>query len=179
VIHLPRKSVTRFFIPLIDVLILLFCIFLLMPFVSGPPAPELPPEAKDKVPEKPLPTDVKQLQDDLSEARLVISRLEKEKLAKLTDRLAVRVLEIDPTNGTLFYFDPGREEIKTDADAERLILKQMNVASKSGKDVFFLILYPRRLTGFPTSPQIEQIDRWFKNRPHGFDNPLRSNPEAP
>ena len=27
----PRRSVTRFFIPLIDVLILLFCIFLLMP----------------------------------------------------------------------------------------------------------------------------------------------------
>ena len=37
-IVLPKRSVTRFFIPLIDVLILLFCIFLLMPFVSGPPA---------------------------------------------------------------------------------------------------------------------------------------------
>ncbi len=36
----PHRSVTRFFIPLIDVLILLFCIFLLMPIVeegsSGP-----------------------------------------------------------------------------------------------------------------------------------------------
>ena len=30
----PKRSVTRFFVPLIDVLILLFCIFLLMPFVS-------------------------------------------------------------------------------------------------------------------------------------------------
>src|ERR1017187_4625818 len=29
-IQMPRRSVTRFFIPLIDVLILLFCIFLLM-----------------------------------------------------------------------------------------------------------------------------------------------------
>ena len=36
VIVQPRRSVTRFFIPLIDVLILLFAIFLLMPFVSGP-----------------------------------------------------------------------------------------------------------------------------------------------
>src|SRR6267378_2584565 len=39
-IRQPRRSVTRFFIPLIDVLILLFCIFLLMPIVdetsSGP-----------------------------------------------------------------------------------------------------------------------------------------------
>ena len=33
-IHPPRRAVTRFFIPLIDVLILLFCIFLLMPFVE-------------------------------------------------------------------------------------------------------------------------------------------------
>ncbi|HMF11926.1 MAG TPA: hypothetical protein VKE94_06450, partial [Gemmataceae bacterium] len=34
-IKLPRRSVTRFFIPLIDVLLLLFCIFLLMPLVKG------------------------------------------------------------------------------------------------------------------------------------------------
>ena len=33
-IQLPHRAVTRFFIPLIDVLILLFCIFLLLPFVS-------------------------------------------------------------------------------------------------------------------------------------------------
>src|SRR6516225_3918230 len=33
-IQMPRRSVTRFFIPLIDVLILLFCIFLLMPYVK-------------------------------------------------------------------------------------------------------------------------------------------------
>ena len=34
-IELPRRSVTRFFIPLIDVLTLLFCIFLLMPVMKG------------------------------------------------------------------------------------------------------------------------------------------------
>ena len=33
-IQLPRRSVTRFFIPLIDVLTLLFCIFLMMPAVK-------------------------------------------------------------------------------------------------------------------------------------------------
>ena len=31
-IKMPHRNVTRFFIPLIDVLILLFCIFLLMEF---------------------------------------------------------------------------------------------------------------------------------------------------
>src|SRR6266852_5028203 len=33
-IAFPRRSVTRFFIPLIDVLTLLFCIFLLMPMIK-------------------------------------------------------------------------------------------------------------------------------------------------
>ena len=32
-LEMPRRSVTRFFIPLIDVLTLLFCIFLMMPAV--------------------------------------------------------------------------------------------------------------------------------------------------
>jgi hypothetical protein len=33
-IQMPQRSVTRFFIPLIDVLTLLFCIYLLMPIVK-------------------------------------------------------------------------------------------------------------------------------------------------
>jgi hypothetical protein len=171
VIDRPRRSVTRFFIPLIDVLILLFAIFLLMPFVSGPPA-ETAPDAK-AAPEKPLPDDVKTLQAMLKEEQMRVARLEKERQAKLTDRLAVRVLEIDPTNGTLYYFDPDRQEIKTEADALRLITRQKALASKGGvvKDVFFLILYPRKLTGFPTGEQIQQIREWFKDVPHGFDSP--------
>lgn len=164
----PRRSVTRFFIPLIDVLILLFCIFLLMPFVSSPTPAEQPPDAK-ATPEKALPTDVKVLQDMLKEEQLRVARLEKEKLAKLKDRLVVRVLEIDPTNGTLFYYDPGREEIRTDADAARLILKQKTAAG--GKDVFFLILYPRKPTGFPDGSQRQQIEQWFKDVSFGFDIP--------
>ena len=35
-IHIPKRSVTRFFIPLIDVLTLLFCIYLLLPIVKSP-----------------------------------------------------------------------------------------------------------------------------------------------
>jgi hypothetical protein len=181
VITPPRKSVTRFFIPLIDVLILLFCIFLLMPFVSSPDTPDPGPDPKAKQPAATLPDDVQVLQKMLREEQLKVARLEKEKLAKLTDRLAVRVLEIDPTNGSLFYYDPAREEIRTDADAERLIRKQKDAANMGGgvKDVFFLILYPRRLPGkplspFPTGEQEEQIKRWFKDVPFGFDIPALS-----
>jgi hypothetical protein len=141
-----------------------------MPFVSSPVVPDNP-DTKTPPPEKELPTDVKRLQEMLTEEKLRVARLEKEKLAKLTDRLAVRTLEIDPASGVLFYYDPDRVEIRTDADAERLILKQLSAVGKSGKDIYFLIRYPRRATGFPTSEQIEQMERWFKNRPHGFENP--------
>src|SRR5438067_4217840 len=64
-IQMPRRSVTRFFIPLIDVLTLLFCIFLLMPLVK---ATEESPEAetrasKDTV----IATDARQLARDYEE----------------------------------------------------------------------------------------------------------------
>ncbi len=165
----PRKSVTRFFIPLIDVLILLFAIFLLMPFVSGPEGAE-PTETPIKgESDEPLPTEVKVLQELVNEERRRVKRLEEEKKARLADRLSVRVLEIDPATGVLYYYDPGREEIRTDADAIRLILKQKELAR--GKDLFFLILYPRRPSAFPTAAQIEHIREWFKNEAFGFDIP--------
>ena len=147
----PRRSVTRFFIPLIDVLILLFAIFLLMPFVSGPTSAEISADVKAP-PEKPLPTDVKLLQDMLKEEQLRVDRLEKERRARLTDRLAVRVLEIDRTSGVLYYYNPERQEIHTQADAERYIFQEKKRAASSGqaKDVFFLILYPRQRGPFPT-----------------------------
>jgi hypothetical protein len=164
----PRRSVTRFFIPLIDVLILLFCIFLLMPFVSGPVTPDpaaKPPDPKDKLPE-----DVRELQRQLTEARDRLTRMEKAAQARLSERLSVRVLQIDRRDGTLYYFDPERQEIRTEADALRLIANQKTIASKAGgvKDVFFLILLPTK-SSYPTQEQVNQIRRWFKDVPVGFD----------
>jgi hypothetical protein len=170
-IVLPRRSVTRFFIPLIDVLILLFCIFLLMPFVSGQPATDPPPETKPA--EKPLPEDVKTLQAMLTEEKLRVSRLESEKSTRLKDHLAVRVLEIDPKDGTLYHYGPDRQDIKSEADALRLIARQKAQAGKGGvaKDVYFLVLLPRRVGPFPTTAQVEQIRQWFKDVPYGLDVP--------
>jgi hypothetical protein len=173
VILSPRKSVTRFFIPLIDVLILLFCIFLLMPFVSTPAKPDA---ADAKKAEDKTPPDVKKLEADLKEAKFLIQRLEKKLQAPITDRLAVKVLEIDPTNGTLFYYNPNRVDLKTEEAILRLIRQAKEDASKGGvvKDVFFLILYPRKPTGFPTGPQRQQIEQWFRDVPYGFDIPSSS-----
>jgi uncharacterized ParB-like nuclease family protein len=171
VIQKPRRSVTRFFIPLIDVLILLFCIFLLMPFVSKPDDGKGNPDAVPAVRDPSMPDDVEKLQQELAIARRRIEDLKKQR-ANLGERLSVRVVEIDKATGKLFYFDAdggGRLELKDQADAQRLINQQRSRAG--AKDVFFLLLYPRELSGFPLRDQVETYRRWFKDVPHGFDNP--------
>ena len=166
----PRRSVTRFFIPLIDVLILLFCIFLLMPFVSVPAADDETKPAP-KAPE--LPTDVAQLQKQLAatqkerdEAQKRLDRFQKER----GERLVVRVLEIDPDTGKLYYYAPGKQEVATQAQAEMLIAYQKRLAGE--KDTYFLIMYPRQPGRFPTPPTIKTFRSWFDGRvDYGFDIP--------
>ena len=164
----PRRAVTRFFVPLIDVLILLFCIFLLMPFVSEPPTET--PDKKAR-PADPLPDSVPELQRQLAEARARLARMERTTQLKLADRLSVRVLQIDRRDGTLYYFDPDRQEVRTEADAQRLIVQQKTIASTGGgvKDVLFLILYQTDSSGFPTKKQEEQIKHWFREVAHKFE----------
>jgi hypothetical protein len=171
----PRRSVTRFFIPLIDVLILLFAIFLLMPFVSGPAASE-PPDPKAE-PKEPLSSDVKELQRELTEARERIKRMELAAQARLTDRLIIRALQIgkDQNGIFLYYYDPDRQVIRTEADALKLVARQKTLASAAGgvKDVMFLLLYPRdeagNPRGFPNESEEKVIRAWFRDVPLRFE----------
>ncbi len=170
-IRKPHRSVTRFFIPLIDVLILLFCIFLLMPFVSKPDDGANPTEAPPAMRDPSLPDDVEKLQQDLSIALRRVEELKRQR-DNVGERLSVRVIEIARDTGKLFYFDAdgaGKLELKDQADAQRLINQTRSRAG--AKDAFFLILYPRDLSGFPLREQVETYRRWFKDVPHGFDNP--------
>src|ERR1700730_17923121 len=102
-IQLPRRSVTRFFIPLIDVLTLLFCTFLLMPLVKN--ISKASGETPDSSPER-----IRRMQDEIErlrkqgvalpeELQRELERLRKESKQNLQDRLAVRVLEIDGSTG--------------------------------------------------------------------------------
>jgi hypothetical protein len=177
-IQMPRRSVTRFFIPLIDVLILMFCIFLLMPFVKatgeggeGGESPKTAPtgaEAKDPAD---LSRQLEQAKRDLERTRRDLERLEKEKSAIL-QRLEIRTLEIDKDTGRLWYYEQKREEIRNEADARALIrADQDRVLKSGGRELYYLILYPRELSGFPLERQVRDYDRWFAEVPHGFDNP--------
>jgi hypothetical protein len=178
-IQLPRRSVTRFFIPLIDVLTLLFCIFLILPMIKGgTPAGDAagadsnaatrqPPNA-NTVPESVL--DDRASRDRLRQEREELDILRKAKIETLQNRLFIRVLEIDPDNGHLVYHeDNQRWEIASDADMQRLTERQRRAAGS--RVLYYLLLYPRRITGFPERRQVQQYERWLSDVAHSFDNP--------
>lgn len=173
-IERPKRSVTRFFVPLIDVLILLFCIFLLMPFVNVPESSDTQePLPKAKQPDEDLPRDVRELRADLERYKRELEKMKAER-GNLSDRLSVKVLEIDPESGLLFYFHDGeRIAVKDQAAAETLI--NVHKAQSGTRDPFFLLLYPRKRSGFPEKPQLEQYERWFKDVQFKFDRPFAPN----
>src|SRR3954464_10358655 len=124
-----------------------------MPLVSTPAADD-DTKAPPKAPE--LPTDVAQLQKLLAatqkerdEAQMRLDRFQKER----GERLVVRGLEIDPDTGKLYYYAPGRQEVASQAQAEQLITYQKRLAGE--KDVYFLILYPRRASKHPVREDLE------------------------
>jgi hypothetical protein len=191
-IELPRRSVTRFFIPLIDVLTLLFCIFLLMPVVrpsdeadrtggTSSGAAERMLSARERQELERLRHEARQWQDaeHLQQRRndleSQVRELRQTKMLALEQRLVVRVLEIGD-DGRLFYYDPRRQqdrrmEITRNNVADFIRQQQGEVGSK---DLYFLLLYPRPAAGNPAYPllsQREEYDRWFHNVPHGYDIP--------
>jgi hypothetical protein len=146
-IRLPQRSVTRFFIPLIDVLTLLFCIFLVMPLAQSSPEDKAAGEGR------PGPDAPRQ--------------------EKLQDQLAVRVLEIDGRTGKLSYRAPERIEVRNQDDARALIERDRRALGLGPRKLYYLILYPRDPpdSGYPTQGQRDQYDRWFKDVALGYDVP--------
>lgn len=174
-IELPRRSVTRFFIPLIDVLVVLFGIFLLMPAMTQN-GPDLPADVTDPAdavvpPSHPDPDNPEALARLLHLARLDNARLQKEKREAM-ERLSVRVLEIDGATGKLFYgAGPERVELASESQARGLVDSLRRRRENEGRDLYFLFLLPRTPSGYPTQGQIDMYRRWFAGVPSGFDNP--------
>jgi hypothetical protein len=166
-IQMPKRSVTRFFIPLIDVLILLFCIFLLMPLfkVQAGPGNQAAPDADH--PSEPPPD-----ADTVARLRAEVEQLRKEKGKPLQERLAVRVLQIDADSGVLFYNDPQRVDVRNEADAHELIVRDRQAIGDTGRELYYEILYPRDpASRFPLARQRKDYDAWLKDVAHGWDVP--------
>jgi len=177
--------VTRFFIPLIDVLTLLFCIFLLMPMVKS--TSDLASENQESDGRTILAEERQELEQLRQEKKawLEWNRLQEElKLLNARVREALeqgmflRVLEIGD-GGKLYFYDPAREKDRrveiTKENVRHFLETQKRLAQ--GKELYLLILYPRRAEGFPGFPLQEQrteYDHWFKDVAHGYDIPYRN-----
>lgn len=178
-IELPRRSVTRFFIPLIDVLTLLFCIFLLMPLVqatgdetesaAGSKGELIGPGSKSSESVQQEQQKLEQLKKEREEESRELDELRKETMRTLQQRLAIRVLEISAANGKLYYYDPEPVEIASEVEARKLIDRQRKEVRK--QELYYLFLFPRKLTGYPEEKQVRDYERWFKDVAHGIDNP--------
>jgi hypothetical protein len=178
VIERPKRSVTRFFIPLIDVLILLFCIFLLMPFMNEPgkAADGETPGHKDVTPEA-MRKEMAGMRIDLDRARREIKRLREERQDP-SEEFSVFVLDIDPKTGNLFYYRNGKNvEVKDERFAQDMIDEHKR-SSGPEKSPFFVILLPRVDSLAPTLQQLQRYAAWFKDVPHRFDSPLGPLPPA-
>ena len=172
-IELPRRSVTRFFIPLIDVLTLLFCIFLVLPLAKEPGDTSADmAELEERLRQKE--EDLKRLSDagrDMPrELRDEIDKLRHEKGKALEKRLAVRVLEINGDSGKLYYRDPQLVLIPNEAAAHALI--DADRRKQGQKELYYLILYPRNPDStHPTVGQKGDYDSWFQGVALGYDRP--------
>src|SRR5262249_21760640 len=146
----PRRAVTRFFIPLIDVLILLFCIFLLMPFVekeagSGKLTPGEAATIRRKLDE--LTRRVhEQGKESLEEIKARLEQAEEELSRNKADKVVVKTFQIDARDGTLtfpevppggaFQFTP----ILSSEKADDLINKHLSELG-AGQELLYIILY--------------------------------------
>lgn len=178
-IQMPQRSVTRFFIPLIDVLTLLFCIYLLMPIVKPAGAEEAgeegPPDKKSlSALER---QELERLRKKVLSLEEQLARMQRERSTSLQQQLVLRVLQIDP-QGRLFFHDARQPQTApvplTAADVRPWLDVQKEQAA--GKELYLLILYPPVAPGAaPTAPseaQKEEFERWFQGVPHAYDIPV-------
>lgn len=186
-IEMPSRSITRFFIPMIDVLTLLFCIYLLMPMVSpndGAESESVRQQREENLRrlEAELARKSKVGEDVPSALRAEIEKLRREKMQALKQRLGFRVLEIDPDNGKLYYRDGEgkRVEVRNEADANALILRDQERTGAKKMDLFYLILYPRNpKSERPYRDQRRNYDAWFANVGMAYDKPGLAPGEQP
>ncbi len=163
-INLPKRSITHFFIPLIDVLVLLFCVFLFLPIVGQSDSPD--PLSKQK-------SELLQKQQDSDSSTQLLSEIEKlraDRTQNYKGKFFTRVLEIDSESGELFHRNPDKTILKN-KDAVQTLINQDRLSSL-GKEIFYLILFPRDTnSSHPTRGQRESYENWVNGIVWSFDIP--------
>jgi hypothetical protein len=169
-IQMPKRSVTRFFIPLIDVMTLLFCIFLIMPLgQANEDALKKELAAKEK--------DLERIRTNKGDTQALLEDIDKlRSQLRQADRFPpTRVLEIDGKTGRLRYYDSDDAVVIRNAkDAKALVERDRRDPVAGKGDLYYLILYPRdRLSEHPLVSELDDYARWFEGVRLKYDIPGR------
>jgi hypothetical protein len=184
-IVLPRRSVTRFFIPLIDVLLLLFVIFLLMPIANLEELEEKRQTASDltdtvdslerelqrRTQEVLKLEEARAAADEIDKLRIELDKLRQAATQPLHKRTAIHVIDIDGKTGDISYYDAALPEQAmlnlTDEKAVATLIER-HEREAGGRELYYLFLYPRRESGFPTRAQERRYQAWFGKVNHSL-----------
>lgn len=167
-IQLPERAVTRFFVPLIDVLILLFCIFLLLPFVSAPADTKSAADA---------PVELEALRERLKKTEDALDK-ERDRAKNPTaaaQETTVWLIDINEKTGAMTHAaldgPPGaRSPIASPADASNFILRTK--AQTNRRQVKYVFVCPRTPSGYPDKATLANIAKWFAGEAVTIDNPF-------
>lgn len=176
-IKMPVRSVTRFFIPLIDVLLLLFVIFLLMPLKNeddilksqekaqnlSEDVEALERELQQLREELALYRDLKPSLIELQSLREEVDRMKAAAKKSLQERAAVQVIDIDGKTGEIYFYDAGKDPPRIPLPNEVAVVALIDRHKKEnpGRDLYYLFAYPRPETTYPTRLQVRDYSRWF------------------
>jgi hypothetical protein len=180
-IHMPKRSVTRYFIPLIDVLLLLFCIFLLMPVADENKMESVleknnalqgDMEAVNSENER-MAGDLNQYAANISKLNDIqklldeIDRLKELSRKNLQQRTALHVIDVDGQTGAISYYDRSKPEgkaripIDNEKMAKELIDRHRKESEK--RELYYYFLFPRPGSDdVPTSTQLKNYKHWFE-----------------
>jgi biopolymer transport protein ExbD len=186
-IKMPHRNVTRFFIPLIDVLILLFCIFLLMEFNSESEVDKqveivseqsesmdsLHAELKRRTAELQQFEELRPQLSELAKLREDLERLKNASQQTLQQRTFFRVIDIDRHSGAIAFYDEGRPEqpIKISDEKSAQALIDRHTKEAQGRELYYYFMRTRPSeedrkrkklsSGYPTSGQVKRYKSLF------------------
>jgi hypothetical protein len=160
---LPSRSVTRFLLPLADVMTLLFAIFLLLPHLEQQPGVQ----AGEAASPGSLWTAVEQRQ-----AREELVRLRRLSELPASQRLQWVVLHIDNRTGGLVLQDAGRELVLNgQPEVQAMVERHLAAARAGNKELVYVLQLPRTGVGFLTYPDLLAYRKWFQDLKVNYDIP--------
>lgn len=180
-IEAPKRSVTRFFVPLVDIMMLLFSMFLLLPIleVGGQGSAEKAAKKNQEELEQSLTSANQQVHQliaevtklrksadperDLQQLYKELDELKKAKGDAMKKMLLVQVTRWNGKKSKWEYFDEKKpnakpKEIGSAKDAKELLKAHQHQASLMGKELQYLQVFP---FGGPGPSETKQFDDWF------------------